>query len=830
MKVTLKNFRCHEKKTWIFPDKGLCLLEGMRGEGKSTVLNGILYGLYGPSALRRPCTFGKSSATVEIEFGPLKITRTSKPRKLNVWSNESNSEYEGDAAQSVIENWIGLSLEEFKYSCYIPQKSNGSILSLSPQDQLYCVEKISLKDENHINICEKIKTLTKNEENTIRKLENNLEISKRLLEEFKDQRSECSQCSCPIELEENESYTSETRIGLETMKNNLDAEIEKQEVEYEELEKELQDKREIDEEIVCLRTTKQTIQSTLDRIEHELDGLILLSPEEVSEKERRLSEIDKELNYIVIRDKLRDRNNQLLLFTKEKKKELNKLQKSNQKERNKLRNLEELEEEIASSTTEKLPYSKEEAIANVKKLVPQIRKELGVERSIKSTKAIVSWLENHRDELENEVEVLKDNLENANQALGQEKLTSQVWDCPSCKTKLTFKNGVLIKNSSNKKSTSAQETVDNIHSSIQQKEETCKLCDDYSSQLQLYLQCVTTKKKYISESELDLLKEEQRKVLIFDKELKRIKDESDNLENSSTTIRLRKEITDLEQKLNDSSHKCEKEKDELEKEKVELTETLTIYFQEMSRVGTLQIELQSKRKELSAIERKLRACGERPALKALDKNLSNIRKALDIKRYHSRELSEDICLCKEYETFLTVNEKIEKTAAESVIIQKNLKISKIRYQDLLKLKELSFQAQVVAVQQVIEDINAQSKYYLDLMFQEEPIEVRLESVKETKKNAKLQMNVIVDYRSHKYDGVDQLSGGERDQANLAFVMGLNSMLGGKILMLDECLASLDSETNSQTLEMLKTELGNDKLILVVSHEAIRGNFDFEVKA
>ena len=47
MKLILKNFRCYESQVFDFHDKGLILISGQSGLGKSTILNAIQFCLFG---------------------------------------------------------------------------------------------------------------------------------------------------------------------------------------------------------------------------------------------------------------------------------------------------------------------------------------------------------------------------------------------------------------------------------------------------------------------------------------------------------------------------------------------------------------------------------------------------------------------------------------------------------------------------------------------------------------------------------------------------------------------------------------------------------------
>jgi ABC-type transport system involved in cytochrome bd biosynthesis fused ATPase/permease subunit len=69
-----------------------------------------------------------------------------------------------------------------------------------------------------------------------------------------------------------------------------------------------------------------------------------------------------------------------------------------------------------------------------------------------------------------------------------------------------------------------------------------------------------------------------------------------------------------------------------------------------------------------------------------------------------------------------------------------------------------------------------------------------------------------------------LSGGEKDRVNLAFTLAFSELVNNRILLLDECISSLDAETTNVVLENLK-EKYRGKLVLLVSHQANIGFFD-----
>ena len=158
-----------------------------------------------------------------------------------------------------------------------------------------------------------------------------------------------------------------------------------------------------------------------------------------------------------------------------------------------------------------------------------------------------------------------------------------------------------------------------------------------------------------------------------------------------------------------------------------------------------------------------------------------------------------------------------------------------KYDDLEKqlegfygLEEAGKEAEIIALEETVKSINEHARIYLEQMF-EDPILVRLECIKDNgKKGIKLQLNTVVEYQGETYEDIEELSGGERQRCDMAYLLAVNDMLGSNILMLDECLNNLDSSINKEVLSLVRDMCGH-KMIMVVSHEAVKGVFDSEVE-
>ena len=116
--------------------------------------------------------------------------------------------------------------------------------------------------------------------------------------------------------------------------------------------------------------------------------------------------------------------------------------------------------------------------------------------------------------------------------------------------------------------------------------------------------------------------------------------------------------------------------------------------------------------------------------------------------------------------------------------------------------------------------------HLETFFKDDPMNIEIESFKEAKNNkgpSKPQINLKIDYKAMECEPAS-LSGGERDRLDLAFTLALSEIFGSRILLLDECISSLDYETSSYVLEGIKDNY-KGKNIIVVSHQANEGFFD-----
>ena len=80
VKIKLENFLCHQNSTFELGEHGLSLISGKSGKGKTSILKGIFFALFGNGTKLQ--TYGKKSTKVTLEFEGMKIVRTKCPNRL----------------------------------------------------------------------------------------------------------------------------------------------------------------------------------------------------------------------------------------------------------------------------------------------------------------------------------------------------------------------------------------------------------------------------------------------------------------------------------------------------------------------------------------------------------------------------------------------------------------------------------------------------------------------------------------------------------------------------------------------------------------------------
>ena len=137
MDIHICNFRSIKEKKISFT-KGVTLLKGKSGAGKSTIFEAIRWCMYG--SLKGITPIGEKNQTkVTIDLKTIKITRSNQPEKLIV--EYGSKIYEKDEASGIIEKIYG-SKNIWNSSSYLAQDDRNLFFKFTNFDKIDLIKEM----------------------------------------------------------------------------------------------------------------------------------------------------------------------------------------------------------------------------------------------------------------------------------------------------------------------------------------------------------------------------------------------------------------------------------------------------------------------------------------------------------------------------------------------------------------------------------------------------------------------------------------------------------------------------------------------------------------
>ena len=184
MYLYIKGFRTIQQYECEFHSQSITLISGTSGAGKTTLMNAILWCLYGK--LKNVRKFGTKSGAciVKIELGNIKITRSKSPESL-IFEQEELV-FKDDEAQSKVLERFGTH-DIWLSCCYLRQGSRNKFLESSPSERLALLSELCFSSHSPDIYLEKIDEKSKE---TTKEFERQNDFYKRELELFQKKRKE----------------------------------------------------------------------------------------------------------------------------------------------------------------------------------------------------------------------------------------------------------------------------------------------------------------------------------------------------------------------------------------------------------------------------------------------------------------------------------------------------------------------------------------------------------------------------------------------------------------------------------------------------------------
>jgi len=177
MKLELFGFRCHEETEVEITENKLMLLSGTSGQGKSTILESLLFLLY--DAVKKPFTFGKKKCKVILHYNNAQIVRQKNPNLVQVIVGKDVLENE------LAENWIVNEFgtyDQFMCACYIRQMEKHFIFVQSQAQIIDFIQSLAFDKEHITTWKEKISGKKKEFEEQITKYDGRIQQQEYLVQ------------------------------------------------------------------------------------------------------------------------------------------------------------------------------------------------------------------------------------------------------------------------------------------------------------------------------------------------------------------------------------------------------------------------------------------------------------------------------------------------------------------------------------------------------------------------------------------------------------------------------------------------------------------------
>jgi exonuclease SbcC len=805
MKIRLKDFLCYSDSSFDFGESGVALLSGPSGVGKTSILRGIFFALFGEGNKLQSC--GSTSCRVELEFDGVKIIRTKRPNRLVV-----NDVFEDESGQNFIDKMFG---ETFKISGYIQQNNLNSFILMSPIDKLSFLEKFAFRDVDLGKIKARCKAYITQTSDALVGVGSQLDMAKKVIGEMELPNEIIFPLKC--KKHERDKSIKNEHIRLKNCTTLIGRSIRDAKL----IAQEMSDTKVLEATLKARNEALLELENNLSSLDTEIAKLEYKGDEELTSLEESLITVVAlrdikalEKQYLIDSERLREMQNDEIASMNKRLDDCINLQ------------WKEYDREELSSSLEEL-----------KKCLIDVTKIQSLKDDIKNLDCIS--FEKHVSN-KKELETKEEELEKT-QSLHDRLLAQQSsYSCPSCSVKVRLVNEKLVVVSGD----IVKENLDSL------KDEISKL-KKHIFKLQKIIRDEDNKieRKILAESEIDKIVSEYEELPSleevrddleylrnyqasqFELEKKKNSLEKDIKENnlSSSYLTFKKDVEKMEIKLNSLRKKVENNISNIDEE--ELRDLINDQKQKRDKMyslkkrheDTFESIINCKKVLENASKKHIKDYQNVKDSKDLEKSASleeqKIRELEIKKKIHEQNLKN----IQEWEQYQVLLENYRGWEVKVEELEMEEKIAIKEHASATKLKDKILEAESIAMLNIIDSINTHARVYLDCFFPTDPISVQLQTFKETKKSTKPQINVEIEYKGMESD-LNMLSGGELSRVVLAYTMALAEMFNTPLLLLDECTASLDQELSEIVFSAIRENF-NGKLTLLIAHQVVTGSFD-----
>ena len=804
MRITLTGIRCYkEATTFECEDIGTILISGPSGVGKSTILMGINFALYGVGG-KNICSYGETKCKVEFTFKDLKIVRTKSPNRLVV-----NDIYEDQVAQQIIYDFFG---KNFDVTGYISQNTTESFLKKSAIAKREFLETVKFESLQLSEKKDKLDALIKANRQELDRTIGKLELLKSQL------MDKPALVPFPIKTVHIQRFITNERMrakNCDTIIIGLNKKIKKKE-----------------EELNHLRVTMSYLSAKDDNINQICSQLANLQIDLDSNNDFIGHE---QLSWYQNKLKLLKENTQRLRLISQRDADQLKMDTMRDTE---LKELNRVVDSIQNQLW--MDYSKEDTLSLIQNN-EDVLKDISQINLLKSKKTILKdlpLLEKSRDKVTEAIEKTKIEIQSLD-----------VMSCPKCDSKLLLEGKVLIHcdsavtTSTTKNKAVLSKELQTLSSQLKQLEFEILQHQDLSEKnhiLDTKIQSILS--QYEDELNEEELKEDLKQMLAYQKSQltleTKLRDYQGKISNqlfSPSYQAFKKEVEKLNKQILSLKEEQEKEDDFQEDEEtirdiIQTNQQKQQKIQQIKKQIAYQEELQSKlltQKEEYKLQMNYNGSTDDDE-STLVNSIQQLKSEINDKDAEWTEYKENLIKIDAYLEYKKVETTYNQQLNVITTLEKQEQNDSSRYTLAKIVKQELLEVEHIALSNIINDINANANVYLQEFF-EEPIFVNLSCFKEDKKkNDKPQINIDVKYKDKSCD-LSSLSGGEYARVNLAFTLSLAEIFHTPLLLLDETMSSLDEDAADTVFSSIKKHFKTIPVISILHQVTSEGEFDQVIK-
>jgi DNA repair protein SbcC/Rad50 len=844
MKLILQNFRCFRDLTIEFPDKGLVLLWGHSGVGKSTLLKAIHFALFGKE--QKVVTNGEKKCSVTLvlprrtEGDEWTIFRTKNPTYLRLTTIEGS--FEDEVAQQMILNRFG---DHFLLTNYIAQKSVNSFFALSNADKTTFLHHLTLQQFDVDSLKNKIKSKIRDRKSALATLSGEVGTLRVMLEQ--------------------EELTEEPVFPLKLITTEFDLNINIQKT----LEEEHERKNRNLEKLQSLYQRENVLVKEQAKFEQSRPLLLQLK-ESIFQKETEVLELQRSIAEEKDTSSFQNQLNTLIHEIRKGKKYaeyLYSLDRYNSKRADLIDTLEERKKELEESLSQMSDIDSKVDITILQQQLKDLQKFRSVvskcnewldsveedyvsSQDILSIKDILLAKQKHfHDELkeysttedkqivleiEQKLTEVKTKLSSLEQQTKGHRLS-----CPGCKINVLYRENQLCmfdiqkiekdRQALQKENQSLTQSLRQWKSTIIQKEQNSEEVKNDIRSLHGLLADIQScpKGDFHDIHEKDIQTQIQAFIVseernyMYRKEWNDISSQLQNIENHPSLSKLNPNTTEDNSEISEPNGWSDtfiedrmKKQGQIETELRELEKVNMQRKSNLQKMLTLQRDIITSKEQLSLYESYL----------SKEEQLREIQSEIESRREKDAKFEKRIKSADRYFSVFETYKRQQNLQSKLINAQSREKLAQRGLEKAEMLIECVEQAENVTLEHCLYQLNDETSHYMDQFFPDNDIQLQLFSYKELKnKERRSCIDIRVIQEGEQFE-LESSSGGEMDRMCLALFLSFNKISSKEMIMLDECLSSLHSEAVEDIIEVIK-ERYKDRLVLFTLHQANTGLFD-----